>query len=191
MSALQAKAQNVYLDQTSDNGNRIVAVQRIWFKSEFFHVRQMQMSIGFAAVGSVYFLDIGIHTYDEKYVFPSDGKVLIRTTKGDVLSLNIITETQMNFVETKWNSSIKEYIDEYTCDLNIPLSDENIQKIITDGIVKIRIEITNGKYIEYELDMTKKKNSKKNTEITKWLSDSYIILKNRLSNPPIDISEDF
>lgn len=192
MSALQTMAQEVYLDKVSDDGSRMVAVQRDWFNEHsLFNAFSPLFSIGFSAVDTLYFLNIGIYSYDQKYTFPTGGKVLIRTTKGDVLRFTMTSETRMSFVETKWDSTLKKYIDKYSGDLLFFISTTDIQKITTDGIVKLRIEITNGEYIEHEKDMSKKKDKKAVESLTKWLNDSFSILNDRLSNPPIDISEDF
>jgi len=191
MCALQVKAQKILVDHVNEKGMRIISVQNTWFKSHFFQVRETNIALGLDAVDDMKYLNIVIYSYDTKYTFPQNGKILIKTANGDVLSHDILVETTMDFIATEWNSTIKEYIDKYRGSLNIPLSEEELQKIITQGIVKIRIEVANSKYIEEEKDMTKRKDKNKVEEITEWLRNSYNMINDKLSNPPVDISDDF
>ena len=105
------------------------------------------------------------YVYDGNFYFPSNGKCLIKTTTGKIIALTT-TGGRDNHLQFEFNpedgsiydsgsdygiyylgsfGDTSEYCYQITCYSN--LSEDDIMSLITEGIVKIRLETT-GAYIE-------------------------------------------
>ncbi len=134
---------------------------------------------------------MGIRSTAGQYTFPKDGKVLIKTSKDEVINLVIANEQTLKFDHTKWDSTLKKYVDYYSEDFIFVISEDDLQRILNDGIIKLRVEITNSRYLECEKDITKKKEKKSVDKLTEWLNNGYKLLLDRISKPRADVSKGF
>lgn len=113
-----------------------------------------------------YYLNIYVNTDNEYLYIPQKGKVLIRTTKENIISLTDSGEKE--FIEYSSDLMTKESVERsiryydkkkeerrYLLQGRYPISDEDLARLKEEGVIKIRIE-TNGDPIEcsYNTDQT-------------------------------------
>ena len=111
---------------------------------------------------SGYSLFITFLSYRDDWVVPLDGKLLIRTSSGKVITLQQTVPNGITYYDPETgyenNSYIRSAYDHYDQYRNsnvyrkfgkYPINDEDLKSIIDEGIIKIRMETT-GSSIECE-----------------------------------------
>lgn len=108
-----------------------------------------------------FFLILTFNTYDKDSQIPSGGKLLIKTGKDEVISsINEVDGSILAYSPTTgWRDDISchqwisgSYGSSYDIRGKYELTPEDITKIVTDGVIKIRVE-TNGESIDINLPL--------------------------------------
>lgn len=104
---------------------------------------------------SGYSLFVTFLSYRDDWVFPLDGKLLMRTTSGKVISLqqtlsNRITlyDPETGYENNTYHLSASDHYDQSRGSIvyrkvgKYPIIDEDLRSIIEEGIIKVRLETT-------------------------------------------------
>ena len=115
-----------------------------------------------------YYLNVYFSSHDKDLFVPAQGKLLIRTTKNNIISLTDSGESsfrefnpEFNLESTSYRST--SYFDDvlkrvmYTVHAKYPISEEDLKLLKDEGVIKIRIETT-GAAVECNYKDDGKKN---------------------------------
>lgn len=124
---------------------------------------------------SGYSLFITFLSYRDDWVVPLDGKLLIRTSSGKVISLQqtiadgiTYYDPNTGYENNSYLRSAYDHYDQYRSSKvyrkfgKYPIDEEDLKSIIDDGIIKIRLETTGSSFeCEYPVEEEIKVNRKK------------------------------
>lgn len=176
--ALPMYSQEIFEDKTSPEGMRSIST-----KSKMIIVLG-KGGISYSVINHVqptddeqYYIRIGFLSGHD-FNLPKDGLLLIRTSSGDVIECKQILETYETGDPIGTYSTITKTTDHYISGL-YPISISNLEKIAEYGIVKVRIDTSEG----YREANYKEKNRKRTQEyFYKALENINLTKSNNSSN---------
>lgn len=142
-----------------------------------------------------YYLHVYFNSDINTLQIPQGGKILLKTTQGNIISLVDCGEKEFKEYDTYYNSTNysyrkKSYYDDtmrthrYKIHGKYIISEEELTQIINEGVIKIRIE-TNGDNIEYNY----KNNDIQKNKTAKVINNLYCKLLSQI-NPYYGLTEE-
>lgn len=131
-------------------------------------------------------LTVIMKTSDTYHSFPDTSKILLKFSDDSIVELDSFGEIIKDFQATY---IAKQLTDIYYTGRNYILTPDDLEKILTLPIVKVRIELSNGNRKDYEVgEKHGKKVLKKLVESHKKVSSTQ---NRRIHNSNSDLKEDF
>lgn len=172
---------SIAANKTSIEGVQTIATHTYWHRTSFTDTHPIGYSIFLSVFpdgDKRYSLSIFINS-SNKHTLPKNGLLLIKTLDGSIIEAHQISK-EYNTCKSK----IEYGTITYTISGLYDIEYEDLFKIASDGIQKIRIE-TSLNYIESEYKL------KKSKEISKSFGNMLYSLENELSTNKKDIRTDF
>ena len=124
-----------------------------------------------------YYLNIYLNTNNKSQYIPEGGKLLIRTTKDNVISLTdcgspFFVEYDSEYDHTNSERRIYSFYDSalkttrYSIHGKYPITEDDLKMLMEEGVIKIRIETT-GDMVECSYKVNSDKTNKTAEVITK------------------------
>lgn len=165
--SLMGYSQKIIYDKTDEQGSRIILTSDEDIYTGWTHAAALSMAVvtyGKNNAELLFYIDLTLN--EGIFQFAKGRKLLLKCQNGDIIELQNTKEIGAGDYKFNVTSSGTYY---YTSP-NYSVTEEQIQKIIDDNIVKIRIETDTG-----ELDRDIKKNN-----FSKAVANDYQFLKERL-----------
>lgn len=172
---------NVIVNKTSKEGIQTIATHTYWHRTSFTDTHPIGYSIFLSVFPNEdkrYSLSIFINSAN-KHTLPQNGLLLIKTLDGSIIEAH-----QLSKEYNTYNSKVEYGTVTYTISGLYEIEYEDLFKIASNGIQKIRIE-TSLNYIESEYKL------KKSKEISKSFGSMLYSLEKELSTNKKDIRTDF
>lgn len=104
---------------------------------------------------------------DRYYEFPENSRMLIKFQDDKVFDLDNFGDITKVYENLGWNSTLKKYVEVYKAGRHYILNEEVLTKLLNEKIAKVRIELANGNFRDFEIE---DKHAKK---IQRTLAESY------------------
>ena len=178
---LHMSAQKIIIDQTNQDGSRVIATDSEYVRNGFSDKNPLGYSIGYIGIENhdFYYIDIAISSL-VNFELPEGGLLLIKTPSGTVIEAK---QTLKDYETDDLLGNTISGVTTHTIRGSYEVTLEGLEKIAAEGIKKIRIE-KKASLIDTEY---KDKNVKKTQEV---FSSRLELMKKTLSKSS-DIREGF
>lgn len=175
--ALPMSAQKIFEDKTSPDGTRSIST-----KSKMI-IALGKGGISYSIINYVqptedeqYYIRIGFFSA-HNFNIPKEGLLLMKTASGDIIECKQILDTSETGDPVGTYSTITKTIDHHISGI-YPISLSNLKKIAKDGLIKVRVDTSEG-YREADY---KEKNRKRTQEYFHEALENISIAKEKSSN---------
>lgn len=91
-------------------------------------------------------LFVALVTSDTYHSFPDNSRLLIKFQDDEVFELESFSDVVKAHYNLGWNSTLKKYVEMYHTGRHYKITADALNKLLTEKIAKIRIELSNGTY---------------------------------------------